>query len=270
MAVYSVTRADLRQELAMMMQDDWASTATGGSTTTVVDTKMIQNDNFWRNAWVLITATNNNLQVRQATGFTASSDTLTFAPAVALAVANADTYELFKRFRPEVYHQAINQAIREVGSLALVDKVDTSLTLAADTWEYTLPSGFRYIRRLSYLNDSTDDTRVWIPNDLWYIRFAGTRKIVFDGSLRPPANTLTIEGQSSPAELSAEATACPVQPNYALAYGKWYLHSILAGSDDEDAAYHERQMLVWEPRWRDLKAEMTSHVYPGSKSVEHF
>jgi len=208
-AVYSVTRADLRQELARMMQDSWSSTATGGSTTTVVDTKLTQANNFWRNAWVMMTGgtSGNLLQVRQASGSTLSSTTVTVGPAFPSSVAATDTYELFKRFRPEDYHDALNQAVREVGDVALIDKVDTSLTLAADTWEYTLPSGFRYIRRMSYLNDTTDDTRVWIPNDLWYIRFASTRKIVFDGSLNFPANTLTIEGQSAPAEMSAEGGA---------------------------------------------------------------
>lgn len=271
MSVYTNTRADLRQELARHMQDSWIGIATGGSTLTVVDTKLTQGNNFWRNAWVLLTSgTNNNGQIRQASGSTLSSNTVTFAPAVTDAVAAAATYELFKRFNPDIYHQALNEAVREVSDVALADVVDVSLTLAANTWEYTLPTGFRYIRRISYLEGTTDDTRTFIPGDLWYIRLASTRKIVFDGSLNFPAKTLMIEGQGAPAEMASDTATCPVHPNFVLAYARWYLHSILAGSDDEEAAYHERQMLIWERKYEERKATQTAHIYPGSFSVEPF
>ena len=272
MAVYAPTRADLRQELARMMQDAWASTTTSvGTSTTAIDTMLTQANNFWRNAWFLPTSGTYSGTEKQVSSSTLSTNTLTVGPAYGGALASGITYELFKRFSAAVYQEALNQAIREVGSVALVDKVDVSLTLAANTWEYTLPSGFRYIRRMSYLNGTTDDTRVFLaPDQDWYIRFASTRKIVFGGSLNFPANTLMIEGQSAPAEMTLDATTCPVQPNYLLAYGKFYLHSILAGSDDDEASYHERQMLIWEKQYEKRKADMSAHVYPGSKSIEPF
>jgi len=255
-----------------MMQDAWSSTTTSvGTSTTAIDTMLTQANNFWRNAWFLPTSGTYAAIERQLSDSTLSTNTLTWATPYGGVIATSTTYELFKRFSAAVYQEALNQAIREVGSTALVDKVDVSLTLAANTWEYTLPSGFRYIRRMSYLNGTTDDTRVFLmPGQDWYIRFAGTRKIVFGGSLNFPANTLMIEGQSAPAEMALDATTCPVQPNYVLAYAKFYLHSILAGSDDDEASYHERQMLIWEKQYEKRKADMTSHVYPGSIAIESF
>lgn len=71
------------------------ATSAAGTTTTLVDATLTQADDFWNHgALVVFTSGTNTGQVRLATDFVAATDTLTFAPAVALATANLDTYDL--------------------------------------------------------------------------------------------------------------------------------------------------------------------------------
>ena len=68
-----------------------------GTTTTLIDSARTEaNDNHWKGQWIWFpsgTAANIG-QVRLITGFTAASDTLTFAPALNSATASADGYEI--------------------------------------------------------------------------------------------------------------------------------------------------------------------------------
>jgi hypothetical protein len=73
-----------------------------GTTTTLIDSSRTEaNDDHWRGQWILFTsgtAANIN-QVRLITGFNATTDTLTFTPALNAATASGDGYEILPAAR---------------------------------------------------------------------------------------------------------------------------------------------------------------------------
>jgi len=179
------TLATLVEELARRMRDFEEQTATGGSTTTVVDTtNRTEADDYWNESWVYIrTTTDGNApqgEERKVTDFTASSDTLTVAPAFSAAVESGDTYWLFKRFRFEEYKRAINAAIRSCWPYFFEKKVDEdTLVVCDDTLKYTLPSGVKrlaqvYIENVSKSSSGTangtqSDTTLQDTDQSWTV-----------------------------------------------------------------------------------------------------
>lgn len=67
-----------------------------GTSTTIVDAALTQADNFWIGAQIqMLSGTAGNIGlVRTVTDFVASTDTLTFSPALPAATAAADTYRI--------------------------------------------------------------------------------------------------------------------------------------------------------------------------------
>jgi hypothetical protein len=111
------------QRLSENIGDYLALTATGGSTTTVVDTALANytEDNGGIQGWVYIDDTTDDAapegEIRRikngASGYTASSKTITVNFAFTAGVASSDTYQLH-RFDPVVKRDAINRALEEL------------------------------------------------------------------------------------------------------------------------------------------------------------
>lgn len=75
-----------------------ALTASGaGSTTTVVSAgrPASETTDYWKGKLIKFTSGTNNGLIRLITGFNDGTDTWTFAPAVSVATANLDTFELY-------------------------------------------------------------------------------------------------------------------------------------------------------------------------------
>lgn len=71
-----------------------SGTSDSGSTTTMVDAARTEADaDYWKGSWILFTSGTMSGQCRQITGFNATTDTITFAPAVTQAVST-ETYDL--------------------------------------------------------------------------------------------------------------------------------------------------------------------------------
>lgn len=137
----SVTLSTARAEVAKRATEFLQGTATGGSTTTLIDTNGLTNpDNYFDEAVVLMTSgTNNGLQRRVQT-FTASTSTLTFYSAMTGAVASGATYELYRRFTPTDIDLAINRAIN-IAAPDFREKVRAVATATQDTLQYAFPTG---------------------------------------------------------------------------------------------------------------------------------
>jgi hypothetical protein len=133
----SVTLATIRTEVSKRAEEYLAGVATGGSTTTVVDTnKLYAADGYWDEASILFTSgTNLNLE-RRVQSF--STATLTLYSAVTASVSAADTYELRRRFTIVDLDTAINRAIN-VGAPDFREKVRVDMTATADTYAYAVP-----------------------------------------------------------------------------------------------------------------------------------
>jgi hypothetical protein len=75
----SVTLAQARREIAARAAEFLQGTATGGSTTTLIDTNnLVHADGYWEEAVVLFTSGTNNEAQQRVQTFTASTKTATF------------------------------------------------------------------------------------------------------------------------------------------------------------------------------------------------
>ncbi len=108
------TRRELRELVAKVF--GWQSgTATGGSTTTVVDSSLARYaDDYWIGAslWLAAKANAPGGYTSWVTDFVSSSGTLTVSPAFADACAAGDAYQLFRYVSKEQIDDAINEVAK--------------------------------------------------------------------------------------------------------------------------------------------------------------
>ncbi len=70
------------------------TTTSGGTTTTCIDTARTDIIDTWNGQWILFTSGTETNKMRLITDFNASTDTITFAPAVSASLATSVTYEI--------------------------------------------------------------------------------------------------------------------------------------------------------------------------------
>src|SRR5688572_32566160 len=108
----SVTLAAARAAVSQRAQEFLSGTATGGSTTTIIDTNELQHvDGYWDESTILVTSGSNADQKRRVQTFTGSTSTLNLYSALPMAVASGVTYEVYRRFSPGDVEVAINRSI---------------------------------------------------------------------------------------------------------------------------------------------------------------
>lgn len=172
----------LADELGIMQY----GTATGGSTSTLVDSGLGGDDATWKGGTAFLTYDAGGAsaapegQYAEVTAYTASSGTLTTSWTV--APASGDYYGLAgKDWTIDDLRGAVNRALVDMGP---VPQIDSSLTVAAGQTEYTLPAAARGDRvRRVYLHQysDSDDPR---PMELTNWRTENTLLIFRD---QPPA-----------------------------------------------------------------------------------
>lgn len=136
----SVTLAVARQEVAKRAQEFLQATATGGTSSTVIDTNELWHaDGYWDETHVLFTSGTNANLLRRAQSYTAATSTLNLYTAATAAVASGDTFELYRRFPPSDIYTAINRAIN-VGAPDFREKVRAVLTATMDVLTYDFPA----------------------------------------------------------------------------------------------------------------------------------
>jgi hypothetical protein len=137
----STTLSSARAEVSKRAQEFLSGIATGGSTTTIVDTGNLQEtDGYWAEAIALMTSGTNAGVSRRVQTFTASSSTLTMYAAFAGNVASGATYELYRRFSPNDIDTAINRSLN-IAAPDFREKVRTVATTTANTLQYAFPTG---------------------------------------------------------------------------------------------------------------------------------
>lgn len=141
----SRTGSQLLTDFSLFLADEWSSTATGNGNagaTTLVDTKLRRFGDRRLIGWyVRITqADTNQYDVRRISDFSASTGTVTVAPAFDEATASGDTYELH-RFDPREKFRALDAARYTVASDVFKLYYDESIcTDGRNTTEFTIPS----------------------------------------------------------------------------------------------------------------------------------
>jgi hypothetical protein len=127
-------------EIARRFGSARAGTATGGSTTTVVDTTLIQPDNYWNNYYVRMLTGSQAGKEALISSYAQSTGTLTINPAMGASIANNDTYQILPLVRQD-FVDSIYEAIR-IASQSWMQIIDDTTTLAysSTAQQYSLPA----------------------------------------------------------------------------------------------------------------------------------
>lgn len=182
------TLAEATLDLARVIYAVLESTATGGSTTTLVDSSLaaVYSDDHWNQGtiWFLSGALAGKTAV--ITDYTGSTGTFTFATQTS-AVANGISYAVISKFYPRyVLRQAINRVIQSVGMLPATDE---TLVSVADQEVYTLPAGVSNVKRV-YVSYETEEPYNWLRSLHWE-EING--ELIFDTYAQPNEDDLPIK-----------------------------------------------------------------------------
>ena len=157
-------------------------TATGGSTTTIVDTNGRKEvAGYWagtgdNTGTIWITYDAGGLagapqgEYGKVTAFSTNTSTITFRPTATTAVASGDEYAVAKKRYPlYILIQCVNQALHDLGTIPYTDI--TTITMAASQSEYTLPTGSKIdVREVFYQTNADSNDNCWTPVYDWKIQ----------------------------------------------------------------------------------------------------
>lgn len=255
----ATTLGDLVERVARRFGHYRSGTATGGSTTTIVDTSVLyEPDDFWVNHYAYITEDAGGASAapegeeRPVSDFNQSSATITVDPAFTAAPASGDTYELLPCRRADII-AAINAAIRAAGDTWLVAMTDTStVTIAADDYDYTLPTDVVEILAI-WRRDGTDEPWAVVPpRDWWISRVLGAQVLQFKSLDCVDADdVLRIDYVGRLSELSADSDTLgigePAEPellNFLEAWALYWLHDQAAASGPQAGDFRAHYTLA--------------------------
>ena len=160
------TRKEIRQSVGYNLGSVYVSTATGGDTSTIVDTSLttvIGGDNDHIGKWIVFTSGGLDGTIARVTDYVASTTTLTFQP-TAGSSASGLAYELWDGdFAPARVHDFINQAVIEATGSAYDMVEDVSLHTDGHTLRFDIPSGISMIQDVFY-RSSVEFTRLHACN----------------------------------------------------------------------------------------------------------
>ncbi len=199
-----------------------------------------------------------------------TTHTLTFRPAATLT--SGDLVEMHERFNVDTYNDFINLAIEMVAKEALLNKVDTSIELDTNVYQYTLPTQFLHIHRVE-MEDSTADvynTQKPIDPRYWRVVKSATTKIEFvkDNWTPTDGRNLRITGLASPSILDTDTEECPLNPAFVTYQAAALLHQSRIRGSGVDSEYHSQQMTLCEAMAAEVRATMRVSIGGAIPVVE--
>jgi len=272
MAIYSNTLAVLVEKAARLFGDWKSGTVDSGSTTTVVDDTRQEPDDYFQNTTPvsvvrIITTTDGAApqgESSKISDYVGSTGTISVSAQKPFTIAPgaADTYCILKDLDWEEVKWAVNMAIDMVAEEALFWAVDeTTIDTAADTYEYSLPTNFMYLYRVSQA-DANGDYPDPIPPDqyrvlrssapkLHLIRFPASAQDneIYWGNLwvnttMVASRDVRLEGLVTPDVLSADTDTCPINPVYIAYQAAALLHGKRIGDSRYDPDWHTGQQKI--------------------------
>ena len=253
------TRADFIKEVAERYGQYRRLTASGGSTTTIVDADgLYEADDFWigHYAYILTDAGGAGAapqgEERPVTDYDQSTTTLTVAPAFTAAVANGDTYELLPERRDRII-DAINAGVQAAGETWPILKRDTTtLTIVADDYDYSLSTITDLVRLLNVsVRDATDEAWIEAPKRNWRVTGTPAAYVLLFDSLTglEAGDALMLEYTAYPTEMTADTGALGVGVTaerglvrFVVAYALGWLNE--AAASRGDGGFRERYTLA--------------------------
>ncbi len=267
MAVHSKTQAELRQSIAYGLDDCVVGTCEAGSSNTLaVCSYLLRGDKHY-NGWDFHVYGGVNVGLtREITDGWNANTTIQVAPALTSALTTNSTFELHKMFTTTQYNDAINRAIEAAKDEYLLDKYDDTTTLVTDTFEYNIPSGFRFINAL-YVEDKTDADKYYdsgyIDDRHWTILHGSTNKLRFYDTHPIGTDTngqsLRIVGQTIQSILSNDADTCKMPPEFII----WQARAILLANKGKDTEADKAQRIADRER-----RMMRVPLYAFAKAVD--
>ncbi len=147
------TLSNLLQAIYAELGQFHASTATGGSTTTVVDGKQAGKHSIdaWKDGAVFIVQADGaapEWEFKRVSAYADSTGTFTLESALTAAAASGDTFGFVSEYYPlQTMIELVNAALRSLGDIALVDT--TTLDTAAGKTEYAASVAWKRRRPLA-------------------------------------------------------------------------------------------------------------------------
>lgn len=191
------TLADLRSEIAAKYGRYKEGTATGGTTTTLEDTAVLtQPDQVWRDHYLYIVDTTDDnapeAEERRISSSLQANNELTVALAFTAAVGAGDLYQVYPVPIVEL-EEAIREAMQWAAGAWLVPEMDTTtVTIAADDYDYTLPTDLVYLNKVWRRSATTEPwqrvtSKDWSVTDVWgaqVLQFLNHDHVVVGEALR--------------------------------------------------------------------------------------
>ncbi|NMC80190.1 MAG: hypothetical protein GYA59_12575 [Chloroflexi bacterium] len=137
------TLAEMMLETARVVGNVFESTATGGSTTTLVDTRLQAEADFYRDGTLWVLDGDNAGLCDVVTSFL--ENTLTIESTLTDAIVAGNSYAVADGKFPK---RMLKQAILASLTKEKVMKINSSLSVTADTEDYALPTGVSDVRRV--------------------------------------------------------------------------------------------------------------------------
>lgn len=227
-------------ELSKILQNTPAGTATGGSTTTLLDTARRETADYFDQGTIWFVSGNNagiSAVIQAWSGYT-----FTFA-AQSLACAAGNRYCVAPSEYPMwLLIQKINEVYRKLQETS----ENTALITVEDQQEYTLPSGVYNVRRVE-IATQTSAPYYWQRHYNWIERDG---KLVFDDDLAPAEDgyTIRLQYQVPPSELTSDSGAISNTINIdrliwnaAVECIRWHIGKV--GSDQKEELRRLQEML---------------------------
>jgi hypothetical protein len=269
MSIYSTSLSQLVERVCRLYLHEWKSgTITGAPTTAqIIDSSRNEADDYFQNTVPVsrarILSTTDGAapkgEEREFTDWANATKVGTLAPVFSAAPAAGDTYAIFSEYYWDDIVAAINAAIDSVATNILVEKIDETLTAQDDTYEYTVPSGFLYIYRISQADGDGDFPNPVPPTHYTIVRGAAVPRIHFKrfpvaqqfqdhyysdlwaAADMADGRIFRIEGLGRQETLADEEDICQIDPNFICAQAAALLHASRIRRPENEPDDHRTQ-----------------------------
>lgn len=271
----------------------------GGSCTTAVstlsfkDVNQIQEDDYFQNTTPvsrvrIISTTDGATPIGKESlisDFVNSDGAFVFAPAIT-TVEVGDGYIVLSEYRWDELVEAINTAIDiATANRVLIEKIDETIAVQTDTYEYNIPTGFTHIYRISQENDDGDYPDPIPPSHYKILRGKTIPQIHFYrfpvaqmhsdhwfGGLWADADIndgrhLRIEGFARQSKLLSEQDVCYIDPNFIVYQAASLLHGARIVQPASDYDNNRIKAEYCEAKAREFLSDARIQLPPDCKKV---
>jgi len=266
MGIYSKALYELIQSIAYSLDDCRVGTCETNSNTTHAICSYLREGADHYNGWDFHIYSGVAVgQTREVYDFDATNTTIIVAPAFANSLTTNSQFELHKMFKWNQYKDAVNRSIEMGKKQYTLEKIDETVDLETDVYEYSIPSGFKYITGI-WLEDVTNALKYyqggWIdPNH--YSVIPGSLLKFHDDTFGIGASEnglhLRIMGYSTQAGLTNDADTCEIPPEFIIEQAKALLLDTMVGKESQaDRA---------QTKADKIQKRMSIPLPPGAKMV---